>query len=157
MAPHQAKAVAEVAVEGDLLNHNTHGIRLLPTVLYVVGNSMHFMRARCVSSYLFRVSNFAYAVGLASMVAMLQKLQLHYGMAVLWLTVDLTSFTLMAHEGAFMKHGKFLESGNASDLVTTPQRRDTQHYVQLSQENEERSRGKNLRQAYQKGESVFNL
>ena len=40
MAPHQATAVAEVAVEGDLLNHNTHGIRLLPTVLCVVGNSM---------------------------------------------------------------------------------------------------------------------
>ena len=35
MAPQQAKTVAAVAVEGDLLNHNTHGIRLLPTVLCV--------------------------------------------------------------------------------------------------------------------------
>ena len=93
----------------------------------------------------------------SSFVAMLQKLQLQFGMAILYLTVDLTSFTLMAHDGAFMKHGKFLEVGSAQDLVETPQRRDTQEYVRLSQENEARSHGKNLRQAYQKGESVFAL
>lgn len=45
----------------------------------------------------------------------------------------------------------------ADDLVTTPQRKDTQLYLQISSENEERSHGKNLRNAYQKGESVFNL
>ena len=37
MSAHQAKTVASVAVEGDLLNHNTHGIRLLPTVLKDLG------------------------------------------------------------------------------------------------------------------------
>ena len=93
----------------------------------------------------------------SSMVALLQKLQLTFGMAILYMTVDLTPFTLMAHEGAFMKHGRFIETGPAQDLVHTPQRKDTQNYVQLSQENEERSHGKNLRMAYQKGESVFAL
>ena len=93
----------------------------------------------------------------SSMVELLQKLQLTFGMAILYMTVDLTSFTLMAHEGAFMKHGRFIETGQAQDLVQTPQRRDTQNYVQCSEENEERSHGKNLRMAYQKGESVFSL
>ena len=93
----------------------------------------------------------------SSFLQLLQKLQLTYGVAILYLTVDLTPFTLMAHEGAFMRHGRFLEVAPAQDLVETPQRRDTQTYVQLSLENEERSHGKNLRNAYQKGESVFQL
>lgn len=93
----------------------------------------------------------------SSFVQLLSKMQLTFGMAVVYMTVDLTSFTLMAHDGAFMKHGKFLEQGPAQDLVETPQRRDTQTYVQLSLENEERSHGKNLRMAYSKGESVFEL
>ena len=42
------------------------------------------------------------------------------------MTVDLTSFTLMAHDGAFMKHGRLIETAPASDLVETPQRKDTQ-------------------------------
>ena len=72
MAPHQATAVAEVAVEGDLLNHNTHGIRLLPTVLYVVGNFAQLVH--CVSSHLFRVSNCASAgVGFDGRDALLQE------------------------------------------------------------------------------------
>ena len=55
-----------------------------------------------------------------------------------------------------MKHGRFLER-HPLRLVETPQRKDTQVYVQLSLENEERSHGKNLRRAYQTGESVFSL
>ena len=93
----------------------------------------------------------------SSFVTLLSKLQLRFGMAILYMTVDLTPFTLVAHEGAFMRHGKFLEQGSAQDLVETPQRRDTQEYVRLSMENEERSHGKNLRMAYRKGESVFSL
>jgi len=93
----------------------------------------------------------------SSMLQLLQKLQLTFGMAILYMTVDLTSFTLMAHDSAFMKHGKFIETAPAHDLVETPQRRDTQEYVRLSLENEERSHGKNLRNAYQRGESVFQL
>ena len=89
---------------------------------------------------------------------LLQKLQLRFGMAIVFLTVDLTSFTLMAHDAAFMsKRGRFLETGTAHDLVEKPQRKDTQVYVQLSEDNEQRSHGKNLRQAYQKNESVFSL
>ena len=38
----------------------------------------------------------------SSMVQLLQTLQLTFGMAILWMTVDLTSFTLMAHDAAFM-------------------------------------------------------
>ena len=93
----------------------------------------------------------------ASMVTMLQKLQLQFGMAVLYLTVDLTSFSLMAHEAAFMKYGRFIEQGDAHELLRDPQRKDTKVYLQLATENEARSHGKNLRQAYQKGESVFAL
>jgi len=33
MAPHQAAVVSEICVEGDLLNHSTHGIALLLTAL----------------------------------------------------------------------------------------------------------------------------
>ena len=91
------------------------------------------------------------------MVTMLQKLQLQFGMAVLYLTVDLTSFSLMAHEAAFMKYGRFIEQGDAHELLRDPQRKDTKVYLQLATENEARSHGKNLRQAYQKGESVFAL
>ena len=93
----------------------------------------------------------------SSMVELLQKLQLTFNVAILYMTVDLTSFTLMAHDAAFMKHGRFLETAPAHELVETPQRKDTQVYVQLSLENEERSHGKNLRRAYQTGESVFSL
>ena len=94
----------------------------------------------------------------SSFVQLLQKLQLRFGMAIVFLTVDLTSFTLMAHDAAFMsKRGRFLETGTAHDLVEKPQRKDTQVYVQLSEDNEQRSHGKNLRQAYQKNESVFSL
>ena len=63
----------------------------------------------------------------------------------------------MAHDAAFMKYGRFIEQGTAQDLLQEPQRKDTKIYLQLASENEERSRGKNLRQAYQKGESVFAL
>jgi ABC-type glutathione transport system ATPase component len=93
----------------------------------------------------------------SSFVQLLQRLQLQFGMAVLFMTVDLTSFTLMAHEAAFMKHGRLIERGRATDLIDAPQRRDTQEYIRLSLENEERSRGKNLRNAFLQGESVFNL
>ena len=93
----------------------------------------------------------------SSVVQLLQRLQLKFGMAVLYMTVDLTSFTLMAHDAAFMKHGKFIERGSANELVDAPQRRDTQDYVQASLENEKLSRGKNLRNAFLQGESVFNL
>lgn len=55
------------------------------------------------------------------------------------------------------KHGRFIETGTANDLVEKPQRKDTQVYIKLSEENEERSHGKNLRNAYQQGESVFQL
>ena len=94
----------------------------------------------------------------SSMLTLLQRLQMRYGMAIVFLTVDLTSFSLMcAQEGAYMRHGKFLERGLAHDIVERPQRKDTQVYVTLSQENEARSHGKNLRAAYQNGESVFAL
>ena len=93
----------------------------------------------------------------SSMLTMLQKLQLEFGMAILYLPVDLTSFTVVAHDAAFMKYGRFIEQGAAQDLLQEPQRKDTKIYLQLASENEERSRGKNLRQAYQKGESVFAL
>lgn len=94
----------------------------------------------------------------ASMLQLLQRLQARFGIAILYMTVDLTSFSLMAHEGAFMKHGRFLEGpGSAHELIEAPQRKDTQLYIQISQENEARSRGKNLRNAYGKGESVWNL
>ena len=93
----------------------------------------------------------------SSMVTLLQNMQLTFGVAIIYMTVDLTSFTLMAHDGAFMKHGRFIETGTAEDLVTAPQRKDTLNYVQCSEENEERSHGKNLRMAYRKGESVFSL
>ena len=94
----------------------------------------------------------------SSVVQLLQKLQLKFKIAILFLTVDLTSFTLMAHEAAFMSaRGTFLETGSAHDIVERPLRRDTQEYVRASQENEARSRGKNLRNAFQHNESVFNL
>jgi len=93
----------------------------------------------------------------SSMLQLLQKLQIKYGMAIVFMTVDLTSMSLMAHEAAFMKHGRFIETGTANDLVEKPQRKDTQVYIKLSEENEERSHGKNLRNAYQQGESVFQL
>jgi len=91
------------------------------------------------------------------MIALLQHLQLKFGMAILYMTVDLTSFSLMAHDAAFMKYGRFIEQGDAQELVSSPQRKDTKVYLDLSNENEQRSHGKNLRQAYQKGESVFAL
>ena len=63
----------------------------------------------------------------SSMLTLLQKLQLKFGMALLWMTVDLTSFTIMANDrAAFMKHGRFLEVAHAHDLVQRPQRKDTQ-------------------------------
>ena len=91
------------------------------------------------------------------MITMMQRLQLKFGMAILYLTVDLTSFSLMAHDAAFMKYGRFIEQGEAHELLRSPQRKDTKVYLQMASENEERSHGKNLRQAYQKGESVFAL
>lgn len=94
----------------------------------------------------------------ASMLTLLQRLQMKFGMAIVFLTVDLTSFSLMsAQEAAFMKHGRFLESGPAHDIVERPQRKDTQIFITLSQENEARSHGKNLRNVFRTGESVFAL
>ena len=55
------------------------------------------------------------------------------------------------------KRGRFIEVGRAHDLVEKPQRKDTQVYITMSEENEERSHGKNLRNAYQRDESVFDL
>ena len=56
----------------------------------------------------------------SSMVHLLQKLQLAYGMAILYMTVDLTSFTLMGHDGAFMRKGRFLETGTAQVARAAP-------------------------------------
>ena len=93
-----------------------------------------------------------------SMLQLLQRLQAHSGLAILYMTVDLTSFSLMAHDGAFMKHGRFVEGPkSAHDLIEAPQRKDTQAYIQISEENEARSRGRNLRNAYGKGQSVWDL
>ena len=93
----------------------------------------------------------------SSMLQLLQKLQMKFGMAILLLTVDPTSFALMAHDAAFMKYGKFIEVGPAHEMLDKPQRRDTQDYLRIAEENEERSRGKNLRQAYLQDTSVFDL
>ena len=93
----------------------------------------------------------------SSMIALLQHLQLKFGMAILYMTVDLTSFELMAHDGAFMHKGRLIEQAPAHELLDAPSRRELKIYLQLSRENEERSRGRNLRQAYQKGQSVFEL
>ena len=45
----------------------------------------------------------------------------------------------------------------AHELFEEPRERETRSYLTLSRGNEERSRGKNLRNAFQTGESVFNL
>jgi ABC-type dipeptide/oligopeptide/nickel transport system ATPase component len=78
-------------------------------------------------------------------------------MAIIFMTVDLTSFSLMAQKAAFMKLGRFIETGTAHDILEKPQRKDTLLYVSLSQENEARAHGKNLRNAFHTGQSVFHL
>jgi ABC-type methionine transport system ATPase subunit len=94
----------------------------------------------------------------SSMLKLLQRLQLKFGLAIVFLTVDLTSFSLMcANEAAFMKNGRFIEGGQAHDMVERPQRKDTLVYITQCTENEDRSHGKNLRNAFQKGKSVFSL
>ncbi len=93
----------------------------------------------------------------SSMVGLLQALQLKFGVAILYLTVDLTAFELMAHDGAFMRRGKFIESGAAHAITSTPRLKETSEYIALSRDNEERSRGKNLRNAYMTDQSVFDL
>lgn len=94
----------------------------------------------------------------SSMLSLLQTMQLEFGTAILFLSVDATSVQLMAHEAAFMRKGKLLEvHRRAHELFEEPRERETRSYLTLSRGNEERSRGKNLRNAYQLGESVFNL
>ena len=88
---------------------------------------------------------------------MLQTLQLEFGTALLFLSVDATSVQLMAHEAAFMRKGKIVEQRRGHELFEDPKERHTRTYLSLSRGNEERSRGKNLRNAFQTGESVFNL
>ena len=63
----------------------------------------------------------------------------------------------MAHDAAFMRKGRLIEMGPAHELFDAPRERETRAYLTLSRGNEERSRGKNLRNAYQQGESVFDL
>ena len=93
----------------------------------------------------------------SSMLSLLQTLQLEFGTAILFLSVDATSVQLMAHEAAFMRKGKLLEQRTGHELFEDPKERHTRTYLSLSRGNEERSRGKNLRNAFQTGESVFNL
>ena len=45
----------------------------------------------------------------------------------------------------------------AHELLETPQSREARVYISQSREVLERSRGKNLLNAYQTGESVFNM
>jgi len=93
----------------------------------------------------------------SSMLDLLQKLQIRYGMAILYMTVDLTSFSIMAHDGAFMHKSKFVEAGDAHDLVASPCKKVTRSYIDESREIEGMGRGRNLRNAYRTGKSVFDL
>jgi len=93
----------------------------------------------------------------SNMLGLLQKMQLKYGMAILYLTVDATSFSIIANDGAFMHEGRFVEARPAHLLLEQPEMAETKHYLRLSSDIEERSKGKNLRNAYATGESVFNL
>ena len=135
----------------------------------------------------------------SSMLELLQKLQLQYGMAILFMTVDLTSFSIMAHEGAFMHkgrqpavggrrrrgwatdscreahewascrgscrltpvrpllRGRFIEVGDAHALIASPTKGETRVYVKESQEIENMGKGKNLKNAYSEGVSVFDI
>ena len=64
---------------------------------------------------------------------------------------------LMAHEAAFMRKGRLIERRRGHELFEDPRERHTRAYLSLSRGNEDLSRGKNLRNAFQTGESVFNL
>mmetsp|Transcript_34608 Transcript_34608/g.81088 ORF Transcript_34608/g.81088 Transcript_34608/m.81088 type:complete len:89 (+) Transcript_34608:205-471(+) len=88
---------------------------------------------------------------------MVQGLQARFDIAVLYMSVDLTPVAIMAHQAAFMRKGKLLENGQAHELLEAPKTREARVYIQQSRDLQERTRGKNLLNAYQTGESVFNL
>eukprot|EP00966_Prymnesium_polylepis_P055031 1272099-Prymnesium_polylepis.1 len=92
-----------------------------------------------------------------SMLQLLQKLQITFGMAILYMTVDLTAFSIMAHDGAFMHESRFVEAGDAHALVASPAKRATRAYVKESRDIEDMGKGRNLKNAYRKNVSVFDL
>ena len=64
---------------------------------------------------------------------------------------------LVSHDAAFMCKGRLIEMRAAHELFDEPKERETRSYLTLSRGNEDRSRGRNLRNAYRTGESVFDL
>jgi ABC-type dipeptide/oligopeptide/nickel transport system ATPase component len=89
--------------------------------------------------------------------SLLQKLQVAHGLGIVYMTVDVTSFKVMSHNGAFMKNGVFVEQGDPHELIEKPKLPESKYYFTCYKENEEKSRGKNLANAYALKESVFNL
>lgn len=56
-----------------------------------------------------------------------------------------------------MSKGSFVEVAEGHALFETPQRMETKAYVLDCLQLEERSRGKNLRNAFHTGKSVFDM
>lgn len=59
--------------------------------------------------------------------------------------------------GRHRRKGRLIELRASHELFDEPRERETRSYLTLSRGNEDRSRGKNLRNAFQTGESVFQL
>ena len=59
--------------------------------------------------------------------------------------------------GCRRRKGRLIEMRASHELFDEPRERETRSYLTLSRGNEDRSRGKNLRNAFQTGASVFDL
>jgi len=92
-----------------------------------------------------------------SMLRMLQRLQASTGLAILYLSVDLAPVALLAHDAAFMERGSWVEVGEAHAMLEEPQSAAARAYVDECRALEARSHGRNLRNAFQTGVSVFEM